>query len=60
MEFYRWQWYYSKTQHTKIHISHTITHQTAHKVTQTIKDTLHTMNTAQKNKTILVTGHGGL
>jgi hypothetical protein len=30
--FIRWQWYYNKTQHTKIHISHNITHhvQTKH------------------------------
>jgi hypothetical protein len=24
--FFRWQWYYNKTQHTKIHTSHKITH----------------------------------
>jgi hypothetical protein len=38
MEFYRWQWYYNKAQHT---------HNTAQKATQTIKDTLHAMNTVQ-------------
>jgi hypothetical protein len=40
MGFTRWQWYYNKTQHTN---------NTAHsnKTTQTIKDTLHTMNTTQ-------------
>jgi hypothetical protein len=32
MGFNRWQWYYNKIQHTKIHISHKITHhaQTRH------------------------------
>jgi hypothetical protein len=49
--FTRWQWYYNKTQHTN-----TVTHitqnntphsNTAHKTTQTIKDTLHKMNTMQ-------------
>jgi hypothetical protein len=31
-DFTPWQWYYNKTQHTKIHISHKITHhaQTKH------------------------------
>jgi hypothetical protein len=34
---------------------------TAHKATQTIKSTLHTMNKMQQNsKVILVTGRGGL
>jgi hypothetical protein len=46
--FTRWQWYYNKTQNT------------AHKDTQTIKDTLHTMNTTQKSKVIPATGRGGL
>jgi hypothetical protein len=57
----RWQWYYNKTQHTN-NTSHKITHKqnTAHKVTQTIKGTLHTMNTMQiqlqlqLNKLILI------
>jgi hypothetical protein len=52
MGFTRWQWYYRKTQHTKIHISAKITHhtQTKHSTQSytTIKDTLHTMKTRQK------------
>jgi hypothetical protein len=53
--FFLWQWYYSKTQHTKIHISHKITHraETKHS-TQTIKDTLHTMNKTKLNSVALV------
>jgi hypothetical protein len=39
MGFIRWQWYYNKAQHT------TLKQNTAHKITQTIRDTLHTMNT---------------
>jgi hypothetical protein len=43
---------------TQIHISHNITHHaqknTAHKTTQTMKDSLHTMNTTQKSKDIPV------
>jgi hypothetical protein len=50
MCFTRWQWYYNKTQHTN-NTSHKILHHakknTAHKTTQTIKDTLHAMNTMQ-------------
>jgi hypothetical protein len=46
-----WQWYYNKTQHTN-NTHHTKLHtvmkqNTAHETTQTIKDTLHTMNTMQ-------------
>jgi hypothetical protein len=33
---------------------------TNYKTTQTIKDTLHTMNTTQKSKAIAATGRGGL
>jgi hypothetical protein len=49
--FNRWQWYYNKTQHTnnthqtKQHT--TLKQNTSYKTTQTIKDTLHTMNTIQ-------------
>jgi hypothetical protein len=47
MGFYPVAVYYNKTQHTN-NTSHKITHHTqtntAHKNTQTIKDTLHTMN----------------
>jgi hypothetical protein len=39
--FTRWQWYYNKTQHKNTH---------ARRATQTIKDTLNTMNTTQKVK----------
>jgi hypothetical protein len=47
------------TQHyTKYHS--TLKQNTAHKATQTIQDTLHTMNTTGKNKAILATGRGGL
>jgi hypothetical protein len=51
MDFTRWQWYYNKTQHVKIHITQNITprsNKTAHKATQTVKDTLHNMNRMQK------------
>jgi hypothetical protein len=47
----RWQWHYNETQHknnthhTKQH--NTLKQNTANKTTQTIKDTLHTMNTMQ-------------
>jgi hypothetical protein len=58
MGSYQWQWYYNKTQHTKIHI--TLKQNTAHKATQTIKGTIHTMNTTLKSKALLVTGRGGL
>jgi amino acid permease len=49
--FTLWRWYYNKTQHTN-NTHHTKQHTTlkqsrAHKTTQTIKDTLHTMNTVQ-------------
>jgi hypothetical protein len=43
MGSFRWQWYYNKTQHT------TLKQNTAHKITQTIRDTLHPMNTMQYN-----------
>jgi hypothetical protein len=33
---------------TQIHINTKLQHNTAHKATQTIKDTLHTMSTTQK------------
>jgi hypothetical protein len=53
MGFTQWQLYYSKTQHTKIHISHKISHHTqtkhsTHKATQTIKDAFNTTNTTQR------------
>jgi hypothetical protein len=63
MDFSRWQWYYNKTlihntQNTHITQNNTArSNKTAHKATQTIKDTLHTMNTTQA---IPVTGRGGL
>jgi ABC-type polar amino acid transport system ATPase subunit len=60
-----WHRYYNKTQHkkknknpTKYHT--TVKQKTAHKAIQTIKDTLHTINTTQKSKAIPVTGSGGL
>jgi hypothetical protein len=62
MGFSRWQWYYNQTQHTK-YTCHTEYHTNktqAHKATQTIKDSLLTMNTSQKRKAIPVTGRGGL
>jgi hypothetical protein len=43
MGFTRWQWYFNETHHT----NNTPHSNTAHKTTQTIKDTLHTMNTMQ-------------
>jgi hypothetical protein len=45
--FTRWQWYYeyNKTQHTN-NTQHS-NRNTAHRTTQTIKDTLYTMNTMQ-------------
>jgi allophanate hydrolase subunit 1 len=51
MGFTAWQWYYNKVQHTN-NTHHTKYHTTfkqniEHKTTQTIKDTLHTMNTLQ-------------
>jgi hypothetical protein len=58
MGFARWQWYYNKTQHTKYHT--TLKQNAAHKATQTVKDTLHTVNTTQTSKGIPVTGRGGL
>jgi hypothetical protein len=49
---------------TQIHISHKISHHlqqnTSHKAAQRAKDTLHTLNTTQKSKAILVTDRGGL
>jgi hypothetical protein len=51
MGFYPVAVYYNKSQHTNNNTSHKITHHTqtntAHKTTQTIKDTLHTMNALQ-------------
>jgi hypothetical protein len=50
MVFTRWQWYYNKTQHTKIHTSQnntqhtTLKQNTGHKATKTIKVKLHSMN----------------
>jgi hypothetical protein len=41
MGFTLWQWYYSKT---------TLKQNTAHNATQTMKDTLHTMNTTHKKE----------
>jgi hypothetical protein len=64
MCFTRWQWYYKKTEHTKIHISYKITHHAkknaADKAAQRIKDTLHTMNITQQNKATRLTGRGDL
>jgi hypothetical protein len=48
MGFSRWQWYYNNTQHTKIHTASK--QNTAHKAAQTIKDTLHTVNTTEKSE----------
>jgi hypothetical protein len=47
---------------TKIHITQNINHakNKAHKATQTIMGTLHTVNTKQKSKAIPVTGLGCL
>jgi hypothetical protein len=40
MDFTGWQWYYNKTQHTRMHISHKIPHQSQTKhSTQTVKST---------------------
>jgi hypothetical protein len=64
MGFTRWQWYYNKIKHKNTHITQDITprsNKTVHKARQTIKDTLHTINTKQKKiKAILATGRGGL
>jgi hypothetical protein len=47
------------THHTKYHTK--LKQNTAHKATQTIKDTLHTLNkTKKKGKAIPVTGRGDL
>jgi hypothetical protein len=47
--FARWQWYYNKTQHTKMHVSHKITHHAQIKYStqtcKTIKETLHSVDT---------------
>jgi hypothetical protein len=51
MGFTRLQWYYNKTQHKNTHITQnntTLKQNTAHKAIQTLKDTLHTMNTTQQ------------
>jgi hypothetical protein len=52
MGFYPVAVYYNRTQHTN-NTHHTIIHHTqtiiAHKTTQIIKDTLHTMNTTKTN-----------
>jgi hypothetical protein len=55
MGFTRWQWLYSKTQHTN-------TQSTQHtKLHYKMKDTLHTVTTTQKkSKAMPVTGRGGL
>jgi hypothetical protein len=51
MGFMRWQWYYNKKQHTKIHISHKITHRTQTKhSTQSYTNNERHLNTTQKKK----------
>jgi hypothetical protein len=46
--FTQWQWYYNKTEHKNTHI------------TQTIKDTLQTMDITQKSKAVPLAGCGGI
>jgi hypothetical protein len=47
MDFYRWQWYYNKTQHTDTHINQNNTSRsnknTTHKAVQAMKNALHTI-----------------
>jgi hypothetical protein len=65
METTRWQWYYNKTQHTKIHISHKITHsaQTKHSTQSYTNNKGHfTRNeyNTKESKAIPVIGLGSL
>jgi hypothetical protein len=60
----RWQWYYNKTQHTKIQISHKITHQgqIKHSTRSNTNNKVNiTHNEYNTNSTAFhVTGRGGL
>jgi hypothetical protein len=64
MGFPQWQWYYIKTQHTKIHISHKITHHAKkkHNTQSYTNNKGHITHNEYSTeiKAIPVTGRGGL